>query len=61
MTFMKRKKIELDVDSIGSQETLTQAEEKALTDYFKKRKLVAQNRQTKASSKNLLRSKSTIE
>ncbi len=35
---MKAKKIELDVDSIGEQRGLTQAEEKALTDFFKKRK-----------------------
>jgi len=34
---MKKKKIELDVDFIGSQETLTHEEEKKLSDYFKKR------------------------
>lgn len=35
---MKAKKIELDVDFIGGQEPLTAEEEKALSDFFKKRK-----------------------
>ena len=35
---MKTKKIELDVDYIGGQGSLTIAEEKALSDFFKKRK-----------------------
>ena len=35
---MKAKKIELDVDFIGVQEPLTEEEEKALSDFFKKRK-----------------------
>lgn len=35
---MKAKKIELDVDYIGGQEPLTAEEEKALSDFLKKRK-----------------------
>jgi hypothetical protein len=35
---MKTKKIELDVDYIGGQGSLTIAEEKALSDFLKKRK-----------------------
>ena len=57
---MKSKKIELDVDFIGSQEALTQTEEKAIHDYFKKRKLASQKRPIKASSKGSIRSKTTI-
>jgi len=35
---MKTRKKELDVDFVGSQEPLTVCEEKALSDFFKKRK-----------------------
>jgi len=35
---MKTKKIELDVDFIGGQGSLTIDEEKALSEFFKKRK-----------------------
>lgn len=35
---MKRKKIDLDVDFIGGQDPLTLDEEKALRDFFTKRK-----------------------
>jgi hypothetical protein len=35
---MKTKKIELDVDYIGGQGSLTIAEEKVLSDFLKKRK-----------------------
>ena len=48
---MKNKKIELDVDFIGSQESLTKEEEKKLSDYFKKHKLDSQKRLLKTSSK----------
>lgn len=34
-----KKKLELDVDFIGGQDSLTAEEEKALSDFFKKRKL----------------------
>jgi hypothetical protein len=57
---MKTKKIELDVDFIGSQEALTQEEEKKISDYFKKRKLVSQNRDLNASCKSSRRSKTFI-
>lgn len=36
---MKKKKIEFDVDKIGGQEPLTIEEEKALSDFFKQRRL----------------------
>lgn len=35
---MKTKKIDLDVDYIGGQGSLTDAEEKALSDFFRQRK-----------------------
>jgi len=38
---MKSKKIELDVDFIGSQEALSLEEEKALSDFFKRRKMAS--------------------
>lgn len=57
---MKSKKIELDVDFIGSQEALTQSEEKAINDYFKKRKLASQKRPIKTSTKSTMRSKTMI-
>lgn len=55
---MKNKKLALDVDFIGSQESLTNEEEKALKDYFKERKLPSQN--SKNRSKNSKHSKTTI-
>ena len=36
---MKTKKVELDVDFIGGQTSLTKEEEKALSEYIKKNKL----------------------
>ena len=38
---MKTKKLELDVDYIGGQGPLTESEEKALSEYFKKHKLAS--------------------
>jgi hypothetical protein len=38
---MKTKKTELDVDFIGGQDSLTIAEEKALSDFFRKSKLTS--------------------
>jgi len=35
---MKKKKLELDVDFIGEQTSLTKEEEKTLSEYFKKKK-----------------------
>jgi hypothetical protein len=43
---MKTRKIELDVDFIGEQTSLTKEEEKALSEYFKKNKA----KKTKSSS-----------
>ena len=37
---MKTKNIELDVDFIGSQEPLTAEEEKALSEYFRSKKIL---------------------
>ncbi len=45
---MKKRKTALDVDFIGGQEPLTIAEEKALSEYFKKQKLTSARRTTKA-------------
>ncbi len=50
---MAEKKIELDVDFIGVQEGLTKEEEKALSDFFKKQKLVFIKRQGKSIAKPL--------
>jgi len=36
---MKTQKVELDIDFIGGQGDLTEEEEKALSDFFKKKKL----------------------
>lgn len=46
---MKTEKIELDVDFINGQGSLTAKEEKALNDFFKKQKLAAKK---KSSIKN---------
>ncbi len=51
---MKTKKTELDVDFIGGQTALTAAEEKALSDFFKQRKISSSNtpiKQRRSSSK----------
>jgi len=49
MKAKKTKKTELDVDYIGGQDPLTPEEEKALSDFFKKRKTESKN--VSASSK----------
>lgn len=56
---MTHKKIELDVDFIGGQEGLTKEEEKALSDFFKKRKLTSQQRSAKNKTKTIKRSNTT--
>jgi hypothetical protein len=38
---MKTKRIDLDVDYIGGQGSLTTEEEQALSDYFKQKKLMS--------------------
>ena len=44
---MKTKKAELDVDFIGGQAALTAAEEKALSIFFKQRKIASSNTSVK--------------
>ena len=48
---MKKKEIELDVDFIGGQETLTAEEEQALSDFFKQRKKTSLKQLTPNQSK----------
>jgi hypothetical protein len=56
---MKTRKTELDVDFIGGQEPLTLAEEKALSEYFKKRKLTTVRKLSKPIKRESYRSKVT--
>jgi len=56
---MKTRKTELDVDFIGGQEPLTRAEEQALSEYFKKRKLTINKRLSKIVKRESNRSKVT--
>lgn len=56
---MKTKKIELDVDFIGGQEPLTKEEEKALSEFFSKRKLMAKKPLMDKTRKTLKRNKTT--
>jgi hypothetical protein len=56
---MKTRKTELDVDFIGGQEPLTTAEEQALSEYFKKRKLTTIKRLSKTVKRESNRSKVT--
>jgi len=44
---MKTKKTELDVDFIGGQSALTAAEEKALSEFFKQRRISSSKTPTK--------------
>jgi len=57
---MKNKRIELEVDCIGSQETLTPEEVKKISDYFKRNKLATQKRYLKGSTKFSKGSKAII-
>ncbi len=41
---MKTKNIELDVDYIGEQEPLTTEEEKAISEFFSRKKLIKANK-----------------
>ena len=54
---MKTNKIELDVDFIGGQDSLTFAEAKTLSDYFSKTKVKSNKSQTKLSARKAKRSK----
>jgi hypothetical protein len=46
---MKTKNTELDVDFIGGQSALTQAEEKALSEFFSQRKIATKTKKVKQS------------
>ena len=48
---MKTKKTELDVDFIGGQSGLTQAEEKALSEFFKQKKISSKIKQRRSTPK----------
>jgi hypothetical protein len=56
---MKTKKLELDVDFIGGQDPLTIAEEKALSDFFRQRKLTYKKSLDNQKIRITKRSKST--
>ncbi|HWY12680.1 MAG TPA: hypothetical protein VN026_15210 [Bacteroidia bacterium] len=49
---MKAKKLELDVDFIGGQGPLTAEEEKALSEYFRRKKSAKKSTLVKRSSKS---------
>jgi hypothetical protein len=55
---MKTRKIELDVDFIGDQVGLTTTEEKALSEFFRQRKLAS--KPTSATSKRRAQSAAKI-
>ncbi len=48
---MKTKKTELDVDVIGGQGSLTHAEEKAISEFFRQRKLALEKNKKVQRSK----------
>ena len=54
------KKSELDVDFIGGQGALTVEEEKALSDFFKQRKLLAKADSATKKARPTKRSKSIV-
>ena len=56
---MKTKKIELDVDFIGGQGSLTVEEEKALDDFFRQRKLTSKKSVARRQNQTTKRSKAT--
>jgi hypothetical protein len=57
---MATKKTDFDIDFIGNQEPLTEAEEKALNDYFKKKKDSPLNLQPAKLHKLSKKSKATV-
>ena len=57
---MATKKTDFDIDFIGSQEPLTEAEEKALNDYFKEKKNSSLNLQPAKLHKFSKKSKATV-
>ena len=57
---MATKKTDFDIDFIGNQEPLTEAEEKALNDYFKGKKNSFLNLQPAKPHKFSKKSKATV-
>jgi len=57
---MKTKKIDLDVDFIGGQGSLTQEEEKALSNFFKQRKLISKRPFIETKTRTLKRDKTIV-
>ncbi len=57
---MKTTKLELDVDFIGGQSSLTVAEEKALSDFFKQRKTNSRKPKSVQRIKTIKREKSFV-
>ncbi len=55
---MKTKKIELDIELIGSQSPLTKAEENLITEFFSKRK--NKTKTTRSSKKPTVRRRAKI-
>ena len=56
---MKTKKLELDVDFIGGQGSLTVEEEKALDDFFRQRKLISKKSVLRQQHRTTKRNKVT--
>lgn len=56
---MKTKKLELDVDFIGGQGSLTVEEEKALEDFFRQRKLTSKKSVLRQQHRTTKRNKVT--
>jgi hypothetical protein len=54
---MKTRKLELEVDFIGGQTSLTAAEEKALSDFFRQRKTNTIKTKIRQQSKSVKREK----
>lgn len=57
---MKAKKTELDVDFIGGQGSLTVEEEKALSDFFKQRKLTSKKPSGNEKQRAVKRTKAIV-
>ncbi len=57
---MKTKKIELDVDFIGEKDAMTIAEEKALSEFFKNRKVISKKSIDNKKLKSVNRKKVTV-
>lgn len=56
---MKTKKLELDVDFIGGQGSLTVEEEKALNEFFRQRKLTSKKSAVRQQHRTTKRNKVT--